>query len=114
MANTCCKHCRLQDSLDPFPDDLVMEWDEHPLLPRWLTSAVDLWVTREGRVIPIKELEDSHLHNIHQMLLRIQSEADEVAVDDERHQPIGGGPPTDLFDRKLDAIEAEIKRRAGG
>ena len=103
----CCTRCRLNDIGAP-PDDLIVEWpDEHPM-PRWLTAASDIWVTREGQVIPIMQLGDRHLYNIHRMLVRIQGQIDEV---DEEGHPIEPGPPIELFDTKFSAIIAEMERR---
>ena len=91
------------------PDDFdIPEWDEPPLLPRWLTANERTWVTREGRAIPIRQLEDSHLHNIERMLERIEGQMGDA---DEEGQPTEPGPPLELFDRKFSAIKAEIHRR---
>ncbi len=104
----CCTHCRLKDIAEPPFDEIVGEWPDEFMLPRWLTSDAATWVTKEGQVIPITQLGDGHLYNIHRMLCRIQDQMDEA---DEEQQPIGGGPPVDLFDTKYLAIETEMDRR---
>ncbi|KKL50633.1 hypothetical protein LCGC14_2303540 [marine sediment metagenome] len=104
----CCTHCRLKDLAEPPFDEIVGEWPNEVMLPRWLTSDAATWVTREGRVIPIVQLGDSHLYNIYRMLGRIQAQMDEA---DEEGHPIGGGPPVSLFDTKYAAIEEEMDRR---
>ncbi len=104
----CCTHCRLKDLAEPPFDEIVGEWPAEVTLPRWLTSDAATWVTKEGQVIPIIQLEDRHLYNIYRMLGRIQSQIDEM---DEEGHLIGGDPPTDLFDTKYIAIEEEMDRR---
>ncbi len=103
----CCKHCRHSDIGD-IPDGVMVDWLDEPLMPRWLTVASDTWVTREGQVIRIMELGDRHLYNIHRMLQRIEVRMNEV---DEEGNPTDPGPPIELFDRKQDAIVAELDRR---
>ena len=106
--SACCEHCRLRDLAAP-PDDLVMEWPDMFPMPRWLTAATDIWVTRDRQVIPIRQLEDDHLHNIERMLERIEARRSQV---DEDGAPTLFTPPPALFDRKFSAIKAEVKRRA--
>ena len=103
----CCAHCRLNDIGAP-PDDLIVEWPDEFPMPRWLTAASDTWVTKDGQVIPIVKLGDSHLYNIHRMLERIERQMDEV---DEEGHPTEPGPPMELFEVKMDAITAEMDRR---
>ncbi len=104
----CCTHCRLKDLAEPPFDAIVGEWPAEVTLPRWLTSDAATWVTREGQVIPIMQLGDRHLYNIHRMLRRIESQVDEV---DEEGLPTTPSPPSELFDIKFMAIVAELERR---
>ena len=107
----CCIHCRLNDvgaPPDDVLDDIVGEWPNEFPMPRWLTAASDTWVTREGEVIPIRWLGDSHLYNIHRMLKRIEGQMDEI---DEEGDLITPGPPIELFEVKLEAIVVELERR---
>ena len=93
------------------PDDFdipVSLWPDEVVMPRWLTAARDTWVTKEGQVIPITQLEDRHLYNIHRMLLRIEASIGEM---DKEGHPTDPGPPIELFDRKQEAIIAELDRR---
>ncbi len=96
------------------PDDFdIPEWDLPlpPRLPRYLTADKDTWVTKDNQAIPIRELGDNHLGNIHRMLGRIQAEIDEV---DEEGHPAGKDLPPDvrkMFARKVSAIKGEIRRR---
>ena len=97
------------------PDDFdIPEWDEPFVfnLPRYLTAAKDTWVTKEGRAIPIQQLEDDHLCNIDRMLRRLEVDMDRV--DDETQDPIGSGMSggtREMFDRKQSAIKSEMGRR---
>jgi len=104
----CCTHCRLNDIAEPPWDEPVEAWPDMFMLPRWLTANAATWVTKDGQVIPIMQLGDSHLYNINRMLGRIQDQADEV---DDEGQLSGIGPPMELFDRKFSEIQAEIGRR---
>ena len=92
------------------PDDFDIpdEFDFPPPMPRWLTAAADTWVTREGQVIPIMQLGDRHLYNIHRMLKRIEGQMDEM---DEEGELMTPGPPIEMFEVKRDAIVAEMERR---
>lgn len=94
------------------PDDFDIPLDlPLPRLPRYLTVDKDTWVTRDNKVIPIRQLEDSHLANINRMLNRIKGSLDEV---DEDGAPTGADMPSDveeMFDCKRRAIKAEIERR---
>ncbi len=96
------------------PDDFdIPEWPKPAdFLPRYLTAAEDIWVTKEGRAVQIRQLEDSHLLNIHRMLQRIEVSMEEVDVD--TGDPTGADMPgnvREMFDRKQMAICLEIQRR---
>ena len=96
------------------PDDFDIpdDWELPPPLPRYLTAAKDTWVTKEGRAIRVRELEDSHLRNIDRMLGRLQADMDEV--DEETGDPRGSGMSSgvrEMFNRKRAAIKAEVRRR---
>jgi len=98
------------------PDDfdILDDWVElPPPLPRYLMAAKDTWVTKEGRVISIRELEDSHLRNIDRMLRRIEGKMDDT-MDEETGAPMGDGMPShvqEMFSRKQRAIKHEMARR---
>lgn len=103
----CCEHCKLHDA-GALADDFMVDWPDEPLMPRWLTATEDIWVTREGHVIPIVKIEDRHLYNIYRMLQRIEGQMDEI---DEEGDLITPGPPIELFERKFNAIAEEMSRR---
>jgi len=87
------------------------------------------WTTRDGKVIPIRQLDDDHLRNIHRMLLRIAYVKKQTALS---QIGIYGEPDSELVafdvysqevrhleegflgqfaDPRYEAIAAEIKRR---
>lgn len=93
------------------PDDF--DWPElEDVLPGYLTAPEDTWVTAEGDDIPIRQLGEGHLLNIHRMLQRLEADMD--GVDEETGDPLGSGMPSDvmeMFNRKQMAICLEVQRR---